>query len=60
LVDAAEKGGEGLWAGNQLGVVAGFQVRGGARATWVGGIDVFSNEFMTKEISKYVQFPFFQ
>jgi oligosaccharyltransferase complex subunit beta len=53
LVEAAEKGGEGLWAGSQLGIVTGFQARGGARATWVGGVDVFSDEFAKKEISKY-------
>jgi oligosaccharyltransferase complex subunit beta len=48
LVDAAEKGGEGLWAGSQLSVAAGFQVRGGARAAWVGGVQMFSDELIQK------------
>ncbi|KAL0947621.1 hypothetical protein HGRIS_013710 [Hohenbuehelia grisea] len=52
VADAAEKGGEGLWAGSQMGLVTGFQVVGGARATWVGGVSVFSDEFAKKEISK--------
>ncbi|KAJ6581354.1 oligosaccharyl transferase beta subunit [Mycena capillaripes] len=55
LVDASEKGGEGLWAGSQLGVVAGFQALGGARVTWVGGVDVFSDKFAKKEVSKGVK-----
>lgn len=54
LVDASEKGGEGLWAGSQLGVVAGFQALGGARVAWVGGVDVFSDKFAKKEVSKCV------
>ena len=58
LVDAAEKGGEGRWAGSQLGVVSGFQTRNGARALWVGGIDMFSDEFADKEVSKYVFYKF--
>jgi len=33
LVDMADKGGEGLWAGSQMFVVTGFQTRSGARAT---------------------------
>jgi len=52
LVDAAEKGGEGLWAGSQLSVVTGFQALGGARATWVGGVDLFSDKYAVKELSK--------
>lgn len=52
LVDAAEKGGEGLWAGSSLGVVTGFQTRDGARVTFVGGVEVFSDAFARKEISK--------
>jgi len=52
LVDAAEKGGEGLWAGSQLSVVTGFQARGGARATWVGGVELFSDAYAMKEISR--------
>lgn len=59
LVDAAEKGGEGLWAGSQLGVVTGFQARTGARIVWAGGVELFSDEYAQKEISKYVMFIFF-
>ena len=51
-MDAAEKGGEGLWAGSQLSVVTGFQARGGARATWVGGVELFSDAYAMKEISR--------
>ena len=50
LVEASEKGGEGLWAGSQLGLVAGFQAVGGARATWVGGVELFSDEFIQKQL----------
>jgi oligosaccharyltransferase complex subunit beta len=52
IVDAAEKGGEGLWAGSQMGVVTGFQVSGDARAMFVGGIEVFSNDFAHREVEK--------
>jgi len=55
LVDAAEKAGEGLWAGSQMSVVTGFQAVGGARATWVGGVELFSDAFINKEISKGVK-----
>src|ERR1700733_6435817 len=41
LVDAAEKGGEGLWAGAGLHVVAGFQARGGGRVVLGGGVRFF-------------------
>lgn len=58
VADAAEREGEGLWAGSQIGVVAGFQVIGGARITWVGGPEVFSDAFAKKELSKCVWFPF--
>jgi oligosaccharyltransferase complex subunit beta len=54
LVDAAEKAGEGLWAGSKMSVVTGFQARGGARATWVGGVELFSDAFINKDISKWV------
>lgn len=50
LVEAADRGGEGLWAGSQLGLVAGFQALGGARATWVGGVELFSDEFFQKDL----------
>lgn len=52
IVDAAERGGEGLWAGSQLSVVTGFQALNGARVTWVGGVDLFSDELAQKEVSK--------
>ncbi|TFK34877.1 oligosaccharyl transferase beta subunit [Crucibulum laeve] len=55
LVDSAEKGGEGLWAGSQLSVVTGFQALGGARVTWVGGVELFSDEYAKKEVSKSVE-----
>ncbi|KAK0185906.1 oligosaccharyl transferase beta subunit [Armillaria mellea] len=55
LADAAEKGGEGIWAGSQLGVVSGFQALSGARVTWVGGVDLFTDKFANKEISKGVK-----
>lgn len=50
---AAEKGGEGLWAGGQL-VVSGFQVLNGVCVASVGGVDFFSDKFANKEISRYV------
>ncbi|KAG6853649.1 hypothetical protein C0991_002617 [Blastosporella zonata] len=54
LVDAAERGGEGLWAGSQLGLVTGFQTLDNSRVTFVGGVDVFSDEYALKAISKGV------
>jgi len=48
VLEAAERGGEGLWAGSSLSLVTGFQTRSGARATWVGGVEPFSNEFAKK------------
>jgi len=51
VVEAAEKGGEGLWAGSKMGVVTGFQTKNGARVTWVGGVSVFSDEFAKSEIA---------
>jgi len=56
IVEAADKGGEGLWAGNQLGVVTGFQTLDGARVTWLGGVNTLSNEYIQKDISKLVYF----
>lgn len=50
--EASEKGGEGLWAGSQLGLVAGFQALSGARTTWVGGVELFNDEYAQKEISQ--------
>jgi oligosaccharyltransferase complex subunit beta len=71
LVDASEKGGEGLWAGSSLAVVAGFQTLVGrgtghgtdtgsgldkqARVVWVGGASLFSDEFAKKEVVEKVQ-----
>ncbi|KAF9036846.1 oligosaccharyl transferase beta subunit [Panaeolus papilionaceus] len=55
LADSAEKGGEGLWAGSQLGVVTGFQTLNGARVTWLGGVDLLKDELAQKEISKGVK-----
>ena len=54
LVEAADKSGEGLWAGSSLSLVTGFQALSNARATWVGGVEMFSDEYINKEISKYV------
>jgi len=49
LVDAAERGGEGLWAGQTLGIVTGFQTRdNNTRVTWVGGIELFSDAYASK------------
>jgi len=45
LVDASERGGEGLWAGAALAVLAGFQTRAGGRVVWAGGVDMFSDGF---------------
>jgi len=47
-LEAADRGGEGLWAGSSLSLVTGFQTRKGARATWVGGVELFSDEFARK------------
>lgn len=54
LVDASEKGGEGLWAGSSMGVVTGFQTRDGARVTFTGGVELFSDAFARKELLKSV------
>lgn len=54
VFESADKGGEGLWAGNQLGLVAGFQATSGARATWTGSVELFSDEYAQKEVSAYV------
>ncbi|KAF5387529.1 hypothetical protein D9757_006606 [Collybiopsis confluens] len=71
LVEASEKGGEGLWAGSSLAVVAGFQtlIGGGtghgadsgpgedkqARVVWVGGSSLFSDEFANKKVVEKVK-----
>lgn len=51
LVDASERGGEGLWAGSQLGLVTGFQTKNGARVVWTGGVELFSDGFAQKVVS---------
>lgn len=48
VLEAADRGGEGLWAGSALSLVTGFQTRNGARATWVGGVELFSDNFAKK------------
>ncbi|RDX51551.1 dolichyl-diphosphooligosaccharide-protein glycosyltransferase [Lentinus brumalis] len=55
LVEAADKSGEGLWAGSSLSLVTGFQALSNARATWLGGVELFSDDFINKEISKGVK-----
>ncbi|KZP32633.1 Dolichyl-diphosphooligosaccharide-protein glycosyltransferase subunit [Athelia psychrophila] len=50
LVDASEKGGEGLWAGSATSVVTGFQTKDGSRVTWVGSVTLFSDEFAHKAL----------
>jgi len=48
VLEAADRGGEGLWAGSSLSLVTGFQTRNGARVTWVGGVELFSDKFAKK------------
>jgi len=58
LFEAAERGGEGLWAGSSLGIVTGFQTRdNSARVTWVGGIELFSDAYANKVLPSYVDQP---
>jgi len=58
LFDAAERGGEGLWAGQALGIVTGFQTRdNSARVTWVGGVELFSDEYANKLLPSCVKLP---
>ena len=55
LFDAAERAGEGLWAGSNLGVVTGFQTRdASARVTWVGGVELFSDTYANKPLPSCV------
>ena len=49
VLEAADRGGEGFWAGSSLSLVTGFQTRDGARVTWVGGVELFSDDFAKKE-----------
>ena len=46
IVDAYEKGGEGLWAGSGMGVVSGFIGSNGARVAFTGGVEMFSDKFI--------------
>ncbi|KAG2139009.1 Dolichyl-diphosphooligosaccharide--protein glycosyltransferase subunit WBP1 [Suillus clintonianus] len=50
LVDATEKGGEGLWAGSQMGLVTGFQTNVNSRVIFAGGVQLFSDEYARKEL----------
>lgn len=59
IVDASEKGGEGLWAGSSLGLITGFQTLDGARVTWIGSVDTFSDKYAQKAISEYVMITLF-
>jgi oligosaccharyltransferase complex subunit beta len=58
LFDAAERGGEGLWAGSSLGIVTGFQTRdNNARVTLVGGVELFSDAYANKLLPSCVDLP---
>lgn len=48
IVDAAERSGEGLWAGSHLGLVTGFQTTKNSRAVFAGSIELFSDEYARK------------
>ena len=52
VLEAVDRGGEGLWAGSSLSLVTGFQTRNGARATWVGGAELFGDEFAKKHMPR--------
>ena len=55
LFDAAERAGEGLWAGSVVGIVTGFQTRDdSARVTWVGGFELFSDAYVNKPLPSCV------
>jgi len=54
VFDNADRGGEGLWAGSSLGIVTGFQTRDNARVTWVGGIELFSDDYANKPLPSCV------
>jgi hypothetical protein len=56
VFDAAERSGEGLWAGSTMGIVTGFQTRdNNARITWVGGVELFSDAYARKLLPSYVK-----
>ncbi|KAG1725839.1 Oligosaccharyltransferase 48 kDa subunit beta-domain-containing protein [Suillus lakei] len=48
VVAASEKGGEGLWAGSQMGLVTGFQTNVNLRVVFAGGVKMFSDEYARK------------
>lgn len=50
LVEATEKGGEGLWAGSSMGVVTGFQTSTGSRITWLGGVEMLTDDLFQKTL----------
>ncbi|KAG8217186.1 Dolichyl-diphosphooligosaccharide--protein glycosyltransferase subunit WBP1 [Butyriboletus roseoflavus] len=50
VVDAAEKNGEGLWAGSQLGLVTGFQTTKNSRVIFAGSVELFSDEYARKAL----------
>ncbi|KAG9318109.1 Dolichyl-diphosphooligosaccharide--protein glycosyltransferase subunit WBP1 [Chiua virens] len=51
ILDAAEKNGEGLWAGSQLGLVTGFQTIKNSRVVFAGSVDLFSDAYARKALS---------
>ncbi|TEB19488.1 dolichyl-diphosphooligosaccharide-protein glycosyltransferase [Coprinellus micaceus] len=55
VADSVERGGEGLWAGSSLSLVTGFQATNGARITFVGGAEIFSDELAQKETERHRQ-----
>jgi oligosaccharyltransferase complex subunit beta len=58
VVEATEKGGEGLWAGSQLSVVTGFQTKRNTRVTWAGGVELFGDAFAEKKLMGWVSLLF--
>lgn len=50
ILDAAEKAGEGLWAGSQLGLVTGFQTTKNSRVVFTGSVELFSDEYARKAL----------
>lgn len=50
IVDAADKTGEGLWAGSQLGLVTGFQTTKNSRVVFAGSVELFSDEYARKAL----------
>ncbi|KIJ17055.1 hypothetical protein PAXINDRAFT_175668 [Paxillus involutus ATCC 200175] len=50
VLSASEKGGEGLWAGSQMGLVTGFQTLKNSRVVFAGGVEIFSDEYARKAL----------